>query len=277
MKKGDFVLLMNIIASAAIAFAFLTILPMPKVKWTPVRLRYFPLALPLVGIAVGGLGAAFFGALSNYGRCLPGFSSALMTCFYLALTGGLHMDGLLDTCDAVFSRQDRETRLKILSDTHVGAFAAMGCAAALLSKTALFSDLFAVSRHFRLLDVPFLLAFVPVYSRVGLGILLYLPFAREDGLARTLGGTRLAGGCFFLIAVYTLLSVALVSFFQLRDAIVPLTGAVLLYFYGRYCVRTFGGITGDLLGAFVELSEIAMLAALAVERSAAIAGVETLG
>jgi adenosylcobinamide-GDP ribazoletransferase len=277
MKRGDFVLLMDIIAATAIAFAFLTTLPMPKVDWTSARLRYFPLVLPLAGVVVGGLGSASFWALSDCWRSLPGISSALMTCFYLALTGGLHMDGLADTCDAVFSHQNRETRLEILSDTRVGAFAVMGCAAALLSKTAIFSDLFAVANKFRVSDMPFLLTFIPIYSRIGLGILLYLPFAREDGLARTLGGTRLTGGRFVLIAIYALLTAALVARFQLRCAVVPLTGAAFLYFYGRYCVRTFGGITGDLLGAFVELSEILMLAALAVERLSVIGGVEDLG
>jgi cobalamin synthase len=45
---------------------------------------------------------------------------------------------------------------------------------------------------------------------------------------------------------------------------VPIAGGVALVFYGRYCVNNFGGVTGDLMGAYVELSEALMLLALAV-------------
>jgi adenosylcobinamide-GDP ribazoletransferase len=254
---------MNIIAATAIAFSFLTIFPMPKVEWTPSRLRYFPLVLPLVGLIVGGLGATLFWALS-YEETTNFLMLRVVsiTLFYLFVTGGLHMDGLMDTCDAVFSRRDRKTRLEILSDTHVGAFAVMGCVVVLLLKTAIFFDL--ITSYSPLKQVLSQLIFVSVYSRIGLGILLYLPFARQDGLARTLGETRLRGGQFILIALYVLLCFAFAVFFELRSVIVPLTGAVFLCLYGFYCVKTFGGITGDLLGAFVELSEVLMLLTLSV-------------
>ena len=61
----------------------------------------------------------------------------------LAVTGGLHRDGLMDSCDAIFSRRDRETRLRILSDPHSGAFAVTGCVAVSLLQSAVFAELFA--------------------------------------------------------------------------------------------------------------------------------------
>jgi adenosylcobinamide-GDP ribazoletransferase len=172
------------------------------------------------------------------------------------------MDGFMDTCDAVFSRQDRKTRLKILSDTHVGAFAVMGCAAVLLLKAGIFSECFEAAARVNFPLFPVVL--VPVCSRTALGVLFFLPFAREDGLARTLGSARVAGDRRLLIALYALLSLPfLPPFAGGRLFVIPLTGALFLFLWGRCCRGMFGGITGDLLGASVELSETLMFLALA--------------
>jgi len=252
----------TIIDAIATAFSFLTILPAPRVDWTPPRLRFFPLALPLVGVVVGLMGAGLFWLLSVW-RVSDVLRAVLMTLFYLGITGGLHMDGLMDTCDAVFSRRDRKTRLEILSDTHVGAFAVMGCVAVLLLKAGIFSELFGSARtrvNFHL----FPLILIPVYSRLGLGVLLFLPFAREDGLARTLGSARVPGDRRVLIVLCALLSLPfLFPFTGGRFFAVPLAWALSLFAWGRCCRGIFGGVTGDLLGAFVELSETLMLLALA--------------
>ncbi|MDR1979593.1 MAG: adenosylcobinamide-GDP ribazoletransferase [Synergistaceae bacterium] len=248
---------MSIIAATAIAFAFLTVLPMPRVQWTADRLRYFPVVMPLVGVVVGLMGTGLFTGLF-YWRVSPLLRGALMALFYLCVTGGLHMDGFMDTCDAVFSREDRKTRLEILSDTHSGAFAVMGCVAVLLLKAGIFSELFGGTEpHFNVLLV---LTMIPIYSRIGLGTLFYLPFARKDGLARTLGDTRVPGDRFVL---YALLGVCFVPFLGLKWLIVPLVSGLFLYRYRLYCVEAFGGITGDLMGASLELSETLTLLALA--------------
>jgi adenosylcobinamide-GDP ribazoletransferase len=184
----------------------------------------------------------------------------------MAVTGGLHMDGLMDTCDAAFSRKNRKERLEILSDSHVGAFAVMGCAAVLMLKAGVFCELFA-SLHSD--SVPWfpviLMALIPVFSRFGLGILFYLPFAKEDGLARTLGASRVLRDRYILWAGFALLATA-VSPLGINWLFAPLAGAVTLVFHGRYCVKNFGGITGDLMGAYVELSETLMLLTLIIAR-----------
>ncbi|MDR2136661.1 MAG: adenosylcobinamide-GDP ribazoletransferase [Synergistaceae bacterium] len=256
----------DIIAATAIAFSFLTTLPMPRVDWTPSRLRYFPAALPLVGLAIGALGAGFFARLQLW-EVSPALRAALMTCLYLIVTGGLHMDGLMDTCDAVFSRRDRDARLEILSDTHTGAFAVMGCAVVLLLKTGIFSELLETFdlRSARG-EFVVLLTLVPVYSRTGAGLLLYLPFAREDGLARTLGSARAPGSRFALLAIYAAASFPFVLSAPFGILGIPLMGIVFLCLYGFYCVKVFGGVTGDLLGAFIEVSETLMLLTLVAAR-----------
>ena len=249
-------------AALAIACSFLTTLPTPRVEWTPARLRYVPLTMPIIGAVIGVLGAFLFSSL-HFWEVSPVLRAALMTLFYLGVTGGLHMDGLMDTCDAVFSRKSREKRLDILSDARVGAFAVMGCAAVLMLKAGIFSELFASPRPGA---IALLVLSIPVYSRFGLGLLFFLPFAKEDGLARTLGAERVFRDRFFLLAGYALFGLMILALSP-QLIFVPLTGAVFLVSYGRYCVKNFGGVTGDLMGAYVELSETLMFLTLIIVKN----------
>ncbi len=170
------------------------------------------------------------------------------------------MDGLMDTCDAIFSRRDRETRIKILSDTHTGAFAVMGCVFIIILRLGIFCEIFrsAGSKSFLLA-----LASIPFWSRFGLALLLNtLPFAKEGGLARTLGSARSPRHTPFLI-INALIFAALLTFAAgWRILVIPMTCAVIFFAWRRCCLNIFGGIAGDLLGTFAELSETAMLFAL---------------
>ena len=178
----------------------------------------------------------------------------------LAVTGGLHRDGLMDSCDAIFSRRDRETRLRILSDPHSGAFAVTGCVAVSLLQSVVFAELFARPGGVTSLV---LLAAIPVWSRLGLGLLLNaLPFARDDGLARALGTARTPRHTAVLVLGALAFAVVLASFGGVRALAVPSVWLSVLLLWRRCCTAVFGGIAGDLLGAFAELSETAMLLAL---------------
>jgi adenosylcobinamide-GDP ribazoletransferase len=190
------------------------------------------------------------------------FRGVLMTLFSLGVTGGLHMDGFMDTCDAVFSRQDRKARLEILTDTHTGAFAVMGCVSLLLLRAGIFSELLPRFHQRSHTGIPLLLALIPFYSRAGLGILFYLPFARKEGLVRTLGEARVPRDRFVLVAGYAAASAVPMLRLGLRGEMVPLAAAAFFLLYRPYCLKTFGGICGDLMGAFVELSETLMLLTL---------------
>ena len=203
--------------------------------------------LAVSGLMFGGLWLIFWLVLLH----LAGLSSLIMgffmTIFTLSLTGGLHLDGLMDTSDAIFSHRDRQTRLAILSDTHAGSFAVMGCAAIILAKTLLFSELLTLSvKHYTLFTIP-------IYSRLGMALLLNnLPFAKQDGLAVSLGACRQKRDNIFFAAMMIILLFT-------GSKLEALIFAISLIFWVRVCMKIFGGITGDLLGAFVELSEVIIL------------------
>ena len=220
--------------------------------------------LPIVGIIFGLfwlIGFEVLGGL-NVSSTLRGF---MMTVLTLMLTGGLHLDGLMDTSDAIFSHRDRRTRLRILSDTHAGSFAVMSCVILIMAKTLLFSELFTLSPNpYSLTPNPYPLSpnpspLIPIFSRLGMGILLTdMPFAKNDGLAATMGSSRKRSDNFVFAVMFLLLS--LVS-----CRVIPVTFILCLIFHVIICLRIFGGITGDLLGAFVELSEVIMLTGTVIE------------
>ena len=241
--------------SLIIAITFITIIPVPSrliPEWNARNLRYFCLMLPVAGLIFSLLWLAVFHILMMIPAVSAIFRGFMMMTFTIFLTGGLHMDGFMDTCDAIFSHRDRETRLKILSDTHAGSFAVMGCVVIMMAKTILFSELFTLSANISSL------ALIPVYSRLGMGVLMSnLPFAKSGGLAVILGSSRKRRDNFIFLAMFMA-----VSGFSMN--IIPAVSILCLAFHVVMCLRIFGGITGDLLGAFVEASEVIMLMGMVI-------------
>ena len=237
--------------SLIITITFITVIPVPArliPEWTPDNLRYFPLMLPAAGAILAVFWLIFWHMLSLIPAMSANLRGFMMTLLTLALTGGLHLDGLMDTCDAVFSHRDRETRLRILSDTHAGSFAVTGCVIILMAKTLLFSELLTLSSA-----DPVTVATIPAFSRLGMGVLITnLPFAKSSGLAVMLGSSRNRRDNFAFVMMFLILSF-------LGGLVVPAVFIVCMAVHVVICMRLFGGITGDLLGAFVEASEVIML------------------
>ena len=108
--------------SFKIAFAMFSKIPMPQADWSEENMRYMLCFFPFVGAAVGVvmLGMEW---LCRYFGMSNGFIAVALVLVPVIVTGGIHVDGLLDTSDALSSWRDREKRLEILKDSHAGAFA----------------------------------------------------------------------------------------------------------------------------------------------------------
>ncbi len=118
---------MRVIRSLCIAFSTYSRIPVPQVAWTDENRKYSMCFFPLIGAVIGLLlwgWLALCDAL-GFGALLRGAVGALLP---ILVTGGIHMDGFMDTSDALASWQSPEKRLEILKDSHVGAFAVLGCA-----------------------------------------------------------------------------------------------------------------------------------------------------
>ena len=122
------------------ALQFLTIVP-PLIRrpFTAVELGRSVGWFPLVGLLLGGV-------LAGTDRVLglvfpPAVSAALLLAVWVLLTGGLHLDGFLDSCDGLFGGRTPEARLRIMRDERVGAYAVIGGVLLLLMKYACLTSL----------------------------------------------------------------------------------------------------------------------------------------
>ena len=130
---------MRIIRSIVIAFATYSRIPMPQVEWSEENRKYAMCFFPLVGVVIGALlwFWLFVCEQTAAGPLLRGAVGALLP---LWVSGGIHMDGFMDTTDARASWQTKEKKLEILKDSHIGAFAAMSCCAYLLLAAGLLGE-----------------------------------------------------------------------------------------------------------------------------------------
>ena len=111
--------------SMLMAFSLYSRIPVPQAKWNDESMRWCICFLPLVGLVIGAAQWAAFALLTHFSFG-PVLRGAVLAVLPILLSGGIHMDGFMDTCDAIHSYGSREKRLEILKDPHVGAFAVIG-------------------------------------------------------------------------------------------------------------------------------------------------------
>jgi adenosylcobinamide-GDP ribazoletransferase len=231
----------------AVAFQFLTRLPVPPVVFAPDGLARAVKFFPLVGLAIGS-GAALVGKVLvlHLGRPV----TALAVLLYLVLiTGCLHEDALADLADSL-GGWTQEQRLAILRDSHLGSYGGTALVLSLLSRAALLAGLplaqftaYMVSAHVlcRWSMLPLSYYLPPAREREGQG-------ARIAGL--TSAATMVAGSLFTIVTVIVALRKAAIAPL-LCAMVIPLVSS---FFY----MRKLGGVTGDCFGATNQLTEIAV-------------------
>jgi adenosylcobinamide-GDP ribazoletransferase len=245
--------------------AFLSRIPMPRRHFVghDSRLSRAVRAFPLAGILIA-LPAALLGALLDVLQASSLFTAFLIVALQALVTGALHEDGLGDTADGLGGGRDRESALAIMKDSRIGTYAAVALilsfglrVSALASFLPLLSPMGAASA---------LLATAALSRTAMVWHWSRLPPARRDGVAAAAGvpeprATSQALG-----------SGALLSLLLFYAAGVPLIAALLAFTafaltvrgFGRIVSRKLGGHTGDTIGATQQLTEVAVLGALAL-------------
>ena len=214
----------------------------------------------LVGAVTGVLQAGFSAALA--GRIGVMLSAAVLTALPVLLTGGIHLDGFLDTVDARSSFRTREEKLRIMKDPHIGAFAVIGCGVYFVLTYGLMGELVSVGD--RPARAP-LLALTYVFSRALSGLsVVTLPKARPDGMAAEMAGDAGKTERDVLLLELAAAGTGMLLAGGGRGLLVMLAGGVVFLYCRRVMLREFGGVTGDLAGWFLCLCELVMLAAVAL-------------
>lgn len=252
----------NLYESFKIACAMYSKIPIPQSEWKEESMRYVMCFFPVIGAVIGFL---FFGVwqiklyLESRGVYdLEFLFAAVFSVLPIFVTGGIHMDGFLDTCDALSSWQERERRLEILKDPHAGAFAIISCAVYMIltygAMTALKSEIIPVIG----------LGFILSRSLSGLSIVTF-PMAKGTGLAAMFADharKKVVRNTMLLYLTVLLGSMLLIG--KLPGLLAVLSAGGIFFYYKRMAVRSFGGITGDLAGWFLQVCELGILLAAVV-------------
>lgn len=232
-----------------IALQFLTIIPSPfhrrpEPRQLAASLSYFP----VIAIIIGGI--VF---LVNWGLAAvfsPYVSAALTLTIWVLLSGALHLDGLVDSCDGLAGGTPAR-RLKIMADSRVGAYGIVGVCIVLLVKYAALASLSESLSLEALLLVPVLGVWAMVFA------LFAFPYVRKEGLGRHFK----AGANGYRFALVTLLTLA--AAFGLARwqgvILIAITGLITLGM-GYFFKLRLRGLTGDSYGAIKEVSEAIVLA-----------------
>lgn len=248
---------MRLIQSCVLAFSMYSKIPMPRIEWTKENMKYALCFFPLVGAVISIVVYGIFYGLKGI-HATPLFFSAVMTVIPIVITGGIHLDGLLDTTDALSSYGTKEKKIEILKDPHTGAFAIIGCVCYMIVTFGLWSEV-----NEEMIEV-IALGFIVSRGFSGLSVVTF-PLAKDTGLAATFSDGAQKKRVAITMIGYVLLGMAGMIVSNSVFGFSAIMAIVLSFFY-YYCMskRQFGGITGDLAGFFLQVTELAILVAVVI-------------
>ena len=247
----------NQVLKVVASIIFYTSIPMPYID----KLEFGEVArfAPGIGVIIGGI-LGLFDIVANFLGMSVLTRSALVVAIWIAITGGLHLDGAMDTADGL-AVTDKERRLQVMSDSATGAFGAMAAIALVLLKTASLVDI----QENRWL----ILMAACAWGRWG----QILAIARYDYLKPTGKGAfhkqAIRSYKDVLPPVLLLLGLSCVKLlFSKHDLPLALTmiiaGSSFAFLTGAWFNHKLGGHTGDTYGAVVEWTEALFLCAMTI-------------
>lgn len=248
---------MNLIGALIVAFSMYSRIPMPRMEWTKERMRYMFCFFPLIGAVIGALMVLWL----EYGECLTGdgnFRTAVLILIPVLVTGGIHMDGFLDTSDAISSYKPVEEKLEILKDSHSGAFAILMGICYFVLYFGVYSEVSPAAMQ--------ILAIGFVLSRAlsGFSVVTFKK-AKNSGLVHSFSDAAQKRTVGITMVCYTAACLLLMIAAGGICGLVCFLAALLVFAYYRWMsYRKFGGITGDIAGFFLQISELGMAAAVVI-------------
>lgn len=248
--------------SFIMALGMFTIIPTPYVEWDDEGAKNMMKFYPVVGLIVGCIWSLIYLMLTFIDASLILKSAVLMTIPFL-ITGMLHLDGYMDVCDAILSRRDKEEKLRILKDPTTGAFAVIalimlffvdfGAIHCFLEKSIkVDAEVFITHRN-----IVYGLILIPIISR---SIAAYFLLTRSTIKESSLGsyfkkGTNKADVA-VMIAAFLICSILCCVLIDFKYIAIPLFMAIGGKCSVEKCRKEFGGISGDVAGFTLVVSEL---------------------
>lgn len=229
-------------------FQFFTRIPINKsLKCEKENFRHGSIFFPVVGLFIGIVQWLVYYMLI---KVLPvNITAVFVVVIPIILTGGLHVDGLGDTCDGFFSlKGDKDKIIEVMKDSRVGTYASIAIVFDMLVRYAAVSTIIEMNLPLILIATPIIARFTVVFiSFIGKN-------AKETGSGNIFIGNidvkRIA-----ITGVTTIILGSLLLGFS-KSIILIVSGLALSFLFNKFCESKITGLTGDSLGANNELTEI---------------------
>lgn len=225
-------------------------IPMPTVEWKEENRRYSLCFFPLIGVVIGALFMLWFrlGTFLGVGKLLFG---AVFAVIPVIVTGGIHLDGFCDVCDAKACCGTKEKMLEVMSDPRTGAFAVINLALYLIVQAGAYSEIKSMKTA-----IVCALGFVLSRSLSGLAAVTFRSAKGSGSLWNFTEPAHRKITVFTEIAVIIIASVMMIAASPVCGAAAVVGNALVFLYYRIFSYKKFGGITGDLAGYFLQLSEL---------------------
>jgi adenosylcobinamide-GDP ribazoletransferase len=239
-----------------LALSFLTVLPakLGTREFTESDIAasrwYYPAVGGLIGLLLTGMNEIGM-ALNWYGP----LASFLLLAVWVLVTGGLHLDGLADTADGLFLAGGAERRLAVMRDPHLGSFGVIAIILVLLGKYVTLAGVAGHARSVAVAGAAFVGRSLILVSAGSAG------YARPDGTGKVLVEGTHRGDCVAAVILICVAGLLLSGWVGLSACLIAL---MICWSLTTVAARRVGGITGDVLGAVVELGELGYLFVLAL-------------
>lgn len=237
--------------SMNIAFSMYSRLPAAQCDWTEENMKYVMCFFPWIGAVIAVLCLGWDALTARIGLQAP-IRTVVLMLIPVLVSGGIHLDGLLDTADAMSSWRPREKRLEILKDSHAGAFAIITCVVYFFLAYAVLDLVHGKSMQI------YAFSFVISRSLSGFSVVTF-PKASAGGTVA--GFSKNAQTRIIQVTVLTyvgLCSIAMLLLAPAQAAGALIGAAATFVWYHRMALKNFGGINGDLAGCFLTVCELMM-------------------
>ncbi|MDO4188000.1 MAG: adenosylcobinamide-GDP ribazoletransferase [Lachnospiraceae bacterium] len=244
---------MRIFKSLLACFSIYSKIKMPVTDLDSDDMRYVFIFFPLVGLVIGLIEFFVF-----YGCSYAGFNNilrvALLTVFPVIITGGIHIDGFMDVSDAFNSYGDREKKLAIMKDPHIGAFAVISLLVYGILYIGLLSEITEKS------IIPFCLGFV--ISRIMSGIsVVTIKSAKDTGMISSVKDKSSEKTVlYFLVTMFIILFFVFIKYRPINGIISCVISICGYFVYKKKSLKELDGITGDTSGYYLCVMELILLA-----------------
>ena len=239
-----------------LAITFLTRLPIPSPKEiAPEDIGRSTPYFPIVGLILGGI-LVGINYLCSY-LWDPLVTNIIIVVSMIALTGGLHLDGLMDTCDGIFSNKDRERTLEIMRDSRVGAMGVLAGICLILMKFAFLNSIDDSIKTNVLLIFPMLGRWGMVFA------VSFFPYARKSS---GLGALFVEHSKKYYVLIASM-QIFIITIPLLLWRVIPvfIAAVFVTWLIAWRLSKKLDGLTGDTYGAICEVMETLTLAIISLK------------